>query len=66
MVELDWIQEDFQAPLDEEQRAPRCSRAKCRRFADERIKALIELVKALRVKFNQNNRVRVGLDVDLS
>ena len=52
---------DFEALLDAEQRARRCIRANGLSIADERIKALIELVKALRVKFNQNNRAGVGL-----
>ena len=43
-----------------------CIRANNHRVAGERITALIELVKALRVKYIQNYRTGVGLDGDLS
>ena len=60
------MQEDFIPPLDAEQRARRCIRANNHRVAEERITALVELVKALRVKYIQNYRAGVGLDGDLS
>ena len=65
-VERHWMQEEFQPPLNAEQRARRCIRANNHRVADERITALIELGKVLRVKFIQNYRAVVGLDGDLS
>ena len=60
------MQEEFQPPLDAEERARRCIRANNHRVPEERITALIELVKALRVKYIQNYRAGVGLDGDLS
>ena len=60
------MHKDFLPALDAEQRAQRCSRANHLRVPDERIAALIELVKALRPKFNQNYRAGVGLGGDLS
>ena len=60
------MQEDFLPPLDAEQRAQRCIRTNQLRGADERIRAVVEFAKALRVKFNQNYTAGVGLDGDLS
>ena len=60
------MKEEFQPPLDAEQRARRCIRANNHRIAHERITALIELVKALGVKFIQKYRAGVGLDGDVS
>ena len=60
------MQEDFIPPLDAEQRARRCIGANNHRVADEGITTLIELVKALRVKYIQNYRAGVGLEGDLS
>ena len=60
------MQEDFLPPLDAEQRAGRCIRANHLRVADEGIAALVELVKARMVKFNQYYRAGVVLDGDLS
>ena len=52
---------DFQPPADAEQRARRCIRANGLSVVDGRITALVELVKALRVKFYQNIRAGAGL-----
>ena len=52
---------DIQLPVDAEQRARRCVRANGLSVADGRITALVELVKALRVKFYQNIRAGAGL-----
>ena len=60
------MQEVFQPPVAAEQRARRCIRANHLRVADERIAALVELVKAIRIKFNQNYWTGIGLDADLS
>ena len=60
------MQEDFLPPVAAEQRARRCIRANHMRVTDDRITALVELVKALRTKFNQNYRPGVGLDGELS
>ena len=55
------MQADFLRPVDAEQRARRCIRANGLSVADERLTALVELVKALRVKFYQNIRAGAGL-----
>ena len=52
---------DFQPPVDAEERARRCIRANGLTLADTRITALINLVKALRIKFIQNIRAGAGL-----
>ena len=52
---------DFQPPVDVEERARRCIRANHLTLADGRITALINLVKALRIKFIQNIRAGAGL-----
>ena len=51
----------FQHPVDAEQCARRCIRANGLTLADTRITALINLVKALRIKFIQNIRAGAGL-----
>ena len=48
------MEEDVLLPVDVEQRAGRCIRANNLRVAEERMTALVELVKALRIKFYQN------------
>ena len=55
------MQADFQPLADAEQRARRCIRANGLSIADGRITAVVELVKALRVKFYQNIRAGAGL-----
>ena len=60
------MEEGFIPPLDAEERARRCIRANNHRVPEERMTALIELVKALRVKYIQNYRAGVGLDGDVS
>ena len=60
------MEEEFQPPLDAEQRSRRCIQANNHRVADERITAPIELVKALTLKFIQNYRAGVGFDGDPS
>ena len=51
----------FHPPGDVEERARRCIRANHLTLADGRIWALIELVKALRIKLIQNIRAGAGL-----
>ena len=60
------MQEDFLPPGDAEQRARRCILRGHLPVADARITALLELLQALRVKFNENYRAGVGLDGDLT
>ena len=55
------MQPDYQPPVDVEERARRCIRANHLTLADTRITALIELVKALRLKLIQNIRAGAGL-----
>ena len=57
------MQAGFQPPADAEKRARRCIRANGLSVADERITALVEMVKDLRVKFYQNIRAGGGLIV---
>ena len=61
MVDGSWMQEDFLPPLEAEQRPRRSIRPSHLRVADGRITALVELFKALRVKFYQNIRAGAGL-----
>ena len=63
---MEWMQEDFLPPLDAAQRARRCMIRENLRVADARITALLEVDKALRVKFNENYRARLRLDWDLT
>ena len=55
------MQAGFQPPADAEQRARRCIRANGLSVAEERITALVELVKSLRGKFYPNIRAGAGL-----
>ena len=55
------MQPGYQPPGDVEERARRCIRANHLILANGRISALIELVKALRLKLVQNIRAGAGL-----
>ena len=63
-VNLDWMQEAFQPPVDAEERARGSIRGNSLRVADSRIPPLIEMAKVLMVKFYKYGD-GVGLDADL-
>ena len=59
------MHEDFLPRVDAEKRAQRCIRRDQLRGADARIRALIELVEARRLKLYENYRAGFGLDGNL-
>ena len=59
---MDWIHDEFNSPLDAEHRARSCIPGSLFRVDDARISGLIDLPKALMVKFFENYRAGVGLD----
>ena len=54
------MEEEYLPPADVEHRARSCIQANNLRIADERIAALVELVKALRVKFIKSTGLVLG------
>ena len=63
---MDWIQSDFMPTVDAEQGARRCIRRIHLGFVKERITALLDLGKAISVKFIKNYLAGVGLAGDFS